>query len=424
MATLPKELDYTKKLQALPTSTKTISVVLAPSNNTSFSQNEIIQIDLPSRSFLVPNSMYLRYKHTITDASGDILLGCPATSPFSRLETIIGSQVVESITDWNVVNNMIFNTKLSTAQKWSMANCLGYKEQTKSISATCTPETANGATYVTDAATSFTRAFPVNCILSNANNLIPLGMMPSVRLQLTLETITNMFSGTVTASTISDVELCFDLVDFGPEVDAIVRSMADANGNLVIKSQSYSLSTLTIPSGTSGSLEYTFNQRLSSIKSIFAHISNTSEGAKKFGAKDVCAGSGSYQFIIGSELYPPRPLDASKKASMFLELIQAVYGNTCDLTNVNCSIIPSCYNCNENVADTGLLPGMFYIGANVERLSSNDFILSGISSQLSPISVRIQINTSTTDTHNLSLICNHDSLIEVNVLTRQVSVRQ
>jgi hypothetical protein len=69
------------------------------------------------------------------------------------------------------------------------------------------------------------------------------------------------------------LELCYDIVEFGPEVDAVVKSMADSNGELIIKSQSYSSSTLHMPSASSGSLEYSFNQRISSIKSIFAHIS-------------------------------------------------------------------------------------------------------------------------------------------------------
>jgi hypothetical protein len=70
------------------------------------------------------------------------------------------------------------------------------------------------------------------------------------------------FSTTGVNSWTKNLELCYDIVEFGPEVDAVVKSMADSNGELIIKSQSYSSSTLHMPSASSGSLEYSFNQKV------------------------------------------------------------------------------------------------------------------------------------------------------------------
>lgn len=422
MSVLPKELNYTEKLQALPSSTHTISCVVSPINGTTFNAGgEIIQFDLPSRGYLVPGSMYLRYRQTVVKATeAGTILGTPVYTPFSRCETIIGASVVESIQDYNQVCNMVVNTKLNYAQKVGIARAFGILNN----ASTPTFANMNGGT-ISVGTINYDRAAPLNCLLSNCENLFPLGLAPAVRIQLTTEALATMFetpTTAVTSSVLSRLELCFDIVEFGPEVDAVVRSMADANGNLIVKSQSYSTSTLALPAGSSGTLELTYNQRISSIKSIFALFAPTTTGGKKFSSKDVTKNAGDYQFFIGSQPYPPRPLDAKNKAGTLMELAQA-WSNANSIDACNMSITPVEYEQIDGADDTGVIPGKFYVGANVERLSSNSAILTGISSQLSPISLRVNIPTATTDAHNATLVIVYDALIELNVVSRMASVK-
>jgi hypothetical protein len=425
MATLPKELNFTSKLQALPSSTRTISSVISPNNGTTFNPNgDIISFDVGSRGYLVPNSLYLRYRATILKPTENgTMLGTPYLTPFSRLEVIIGNNVVETIQNYNQVCNMVANCKLNYSQKTGVASAFG------NINHLDNSATANGKSIVYGAsAKTYDMAGPLNCILSNCENLFPLGLAPAVRIQLTTESLEQMFAFSTTGVNsfeLKNLELCYDIVEFGPEVDAVVKSMADSNGELIIKSQSYSSSTLHMPSASSGSLEYSFNQRISSIKSIFAHISptavDTTGGARKFSAKDPTASSGNFQFAIGSEMFPPRPLDATNKAGMYMELLQA-WGNNGSVDSYNMAITPAEYFLEEGTTDSGLVPGKFYIGANVERLCGSA-ILTGISSQLSPISLRINLPTATTRNNNVSLITIYDALISLNVQTRQASVK-
>jgi hypothetical protein len=66
---LPKQIDYTQKMTALPSATSTTSVVLSPVNGATFNfGGDVIQFDLPNRSFLIGSSMVLRYKMAITNA--------------------------------------------------------------------------------------------------------------------------------------------------------------------------------------------------------------------------------------------------------------------------------------------------------------------------------------------------------------------
>lgn len=422
MSVLPKEIDYTQKLAALPSNTNCISVVIPSSNKSSFAAGgDIIQFDLGSRGFLVPGSLYLRYKLVVSNATtAATLLGTPFATPFARCETIIGNQTVESLQKYNQLYNLIVNTKLNHAQKAAMAVGLGLVDNTNTI----TYANLNGRVIGTGGDTSYLAA-PLGCLLSNCDHLVPLSMMPAVRIQLTTDALASMFdtgAGTVTAIAISNCELCYDIVEFGPEVNNIVRSMADNNGSIYLKSQSYSSSSQTIASGAASQAEYVFNQRISSIKSLYAVFSMTSL-AKEFGSRDVTTSTGDYQFIVGSVPYPPRPLSAANKGGMFMELLNA-QGPAHSIDSNNVSITPLEWNRNHGDTETAIAPGKFIIATNVEKLSTNGALLTGISSQLSPISLRVNYGTTTTNVvYNLTLITNHDAILEVNVISNQVSVK-
>ena len=60
---VPREVDYSNRPSALPPNTINTDVVVAPSNGQTFANDgDIIQFTLPSRGFMVPGTLYLRYK--------------------------------------------------------------------------------------------------------------------------------------------------------------------------------------------------------------------------------------------------------------------------------------------------------------------------------------------------------------------------
>lgn len=425
MSVLPREIDYSSKLHALPPQTSCLSAVVSPSNGSTFSAGggEIIMFDLPARSFLVPGSLYLRYKLAVVNGTtADFLLGTPFATPFARLETLIGSQNVESISGYNALYNMIVNTKLNLAQKAGMATNLGLLDMTTAQDFT----KLNGRNIPASATTSISLAAPLGCILSNCSELVPLCFMPSVRIQLTTEAISKMVQiGTsVTGYTLSNLELCFDIIDFGPEVESVCASMANADGNIMLKSQSFVSSSQSIAGGAIGQIELVFNQRLSSIKSIFALL-QPQNLTKTFGSKDITKSSGDYQFLVASMAYPPRPLSAlNNNSGILMELLNS-WGPSHDITSNNCSISPVEWARVADSGDTAQLPGKFIVGVNTERLSTNSSLLTGISSQLSPISFRINMGSAvSTEAFTCTLISCYDALLEINPATRQASVKQ
>ena len=166
--------------------------------------------------------------------------------------------------------------------------------------------------------------------------------------------------------------------------------------------------------------------RLASIKSLFLILAGTHATSlnKNYDSLDITTNNGSYQFYIASAPYPSRPISTIlNKAGVLAELSQA-FGPVHDLTTTNFSITPKEFNYTNNSTTTIAQPGKFFCACNTERLSTNQVMLSGVSSQNSPISVRIDINTATTNSQILNLVALFDAIIEVDIMNKQASVLQ
>jgi hypothetical protein len=172
-----------------------------------------------------------------------------------------------------------------------------------------------------------------------------------------------------------------------------------------------------VASGTGGTIELVYNQRLSSIKSLIANI-GTSSSYTTAASVDITNNKGDYQFIVAGTAYPQRPISAYlNKAGAFMELM-GCWGPAHDLMSSNTSITPADWQCvtSSTANASASVCGKFYVGTNVEKLSTNGALLTGISSQLSPISFRINMGSqSSAEAHTVTLICNYDAVLVINV---------
>jgi hypothetical protein len=393
----------------------------------------LIQFDLPATGYLIPDSMYLRYQYVVA-ATGNSAIKCtPATAPFQRLETIFGSSTVESINNFNQIQNMLVNSSMGISEKYGSS--LGFKGTLSSV-----PGNEYYDGKILTAAETGSMSFPLkNTLLSNCGKLLPLGMMPNIRVQLTLDSIQNVFSDVTTATasnadngvlaqvaftvptsfTLSNVQLCYRTVVFGEETDSMVKSMGE---KIFIKSSSFTNSGSSLGVNSKGTLEIVYNQRLASIKSLYLHSSSTGLNGI-FDSFNLSAGS-EYSFNIGGRVFPPRPITSD---NALLELKQAI-GSLLDKTNQS-SMNPTEFSTILGTNSSLSVPAKFYIGCNTEVLSryknmESSVLLSGISTQSSPISVRINIPTATPYIATLNLICHYDAIIEIDVSSKSAYVRQ
>lgn len=426
---LPKEIAYSMKPSQVPNGTITRQVVSLPVNGSVFADNSQPSFQLIQSGCLVPTSMYIRYRQTVAGQSADTdMIGSfPAYSPFYRLETKIGGITYESISDYGRLCQALLTTKLGYAAKVGLAPAMGIGLASGQTDLTF--QNCNGADLIL---TSDVRSLsaPLNCLLSNAEKFIPLFLMPLVEITFTLDAIANITKTGTTAATsisLSNFELVYEVVDFPEDVKGAITSMVDERGKLVIKSQSYLTSSQTVPSASSGSLEYIYSMRLASIKSLLLLQGGTHANAfnKLYDSFDNTSNNGSYCFLINGVQYPSRELSTvNSKSAIISELVAAVGGQVHNLSNSELSITPKEFSYINTSTSTILQMGKFFVGVNTEKLSVNNVMLSGVSSQNSPISLRLALNTSTTNTFAAMLCANFDAIIEVDVANRQCAVLQ
>jgi hypothetical protein len=426
---LPREIAYSPSLPSLPECTNT-EIVAAPVNGASFGPGQLIQFDLISKGMLDPSSVYIRYKYTLTNGVGErsAIRGTPVYSFFQKCELIVGSSVVESQNDYNQICNMYTNLQMDIAMKYGNASAYGWLNSESGLAVDgryCTTSEVN------------TLAAPLPCLLSMAEKLVPLGMMPAVRLQLTTESIANIFlpnitnDGTTyklpTAYSLTNVELCYNIIDFNYQVYDIVQNMGD---KFYIKSTSFQSMSQYVPSGTTGTNDLIYNCRLASIKSLFVHFcggTNSRAVNGKFESVDITNAGGELVFTIAGIQYPSRPVSTlNNKSAIMVELKKAVGALHKDTYNFSINADEFSYKDSDLGTPTTLAkPGKFWFGVNTEKLSSSNVLLSGVSTQSSPITLRLGLSsTALVDGYNVTLNAMYDCLLEIDPHTKNCSVKQ
>jgi len=416
MNSLPASVNFAEVIPSLPDNATRYSVALQPVNGASFTQQQQIIFQFANRGYLIPDSVYLRYKLTsVVGLTATGILGTPAYTPFQRLETQFGSVVVDSINNYHQVSNILVNGTMDWAQKYGNYVNFGY-----SGTDPANTEEMDGRVLLASTTDTVTLACPLPCLLTNvADKLLPLWAMPTVSMVLTLDSLANMLlnTTTVTSFTLSNVELCYDFIELGSEVDAMVRSMGP---KLYIKSQSFSNSSVTVPAASNGSQSYIFNQRYASVKGAIVTFSGGVNGL--FDARDTTTNTGSISLNVSGVSYPQKPYSmVNNKAAIIMEF-RKVMGSIYDKNN-SVAINALEFAAVDATVTTLTKPGKFFIGFNLQKLHSNA-LLTGISTNNSNISVNIEQSTAVGANNRLvNLILAYDALIEIDVLSKQCSIK-
>ena len=422
---LPNSVNYAEGHPSLPEGVVSTQITLSPANGSTFSAGgSVIQFDYLNRGFIDPQSIFLRYKYAMTtSALGAEIIGTPVYTPFVRMETLIGSSVVESQNQYNQNCNMLVNLSTDVAGKFGLQASYNYGNGNLPLD-TPTMSAMDGRTCVDDETGFMSGMLPG--LLSNCEKLIPAFAMPQIRTQLTLDSIANIFTSGATSIvptvfTLSNVELVYTMIDMGPQVESMVRSL----GTFYIKSQSLVNSSVSLANATSGSISLVFNQRLASVKSAFILFTGTVvQSVNKWGdAWDPTQNSGEISINVGGISYPQRPLSTITNKAGILQYLRSATGSIYDKNN---SLSINSVEWNRTgiaTATTVVEPAKFFVGVNLEKIHGGA-LLTGISTQNSAITVLVSTTTPTAQAHTVNLILSYDALIEINTDSKQVSVKQ
>jgi len=410
---LPSNIDYTQSLPSLPDGVSSVNVVSTPVNLQTASPQSVIQFQLLNNGFLVPNSVYVAYTYTVvTSASGGVMKATPAVAPFSRLDELVGSNSINTIQPYNMVASDLINFTYDVAGKFGNLS-LGYKDSTS----VPTLEELDSRTLTDDETGTF--AFPLlGSVFANCEKLIPLFAMPQLELRLTVDSIANIFTTAVVPSSfvLSNIELRYTIINMGSAVEQLVKGMGS---RIFIKSQSISASSQTLASGSAGSLSLVYNQRYNSIKALFAHFGGTTSVNTFFDS--LCPNATcDIQWNLAGVNYPQRPLSATNNRYGIFQSLKQAIGSIYDAGNSQ-SINQVEWSYNSSGTTTATAPAKFIPGVST-RLIDSDFLLTGISSQNSPIN--LIINTSaTSQALTVYLLIAYDAILEIDMVNRQASLK-
>ena len=433
MSVLPKEINYTNHA-SLPPNSSNLSMFLSPANGSVFTENGSIQFDLPSSGYLDPSTMYLKYTMKFSQNVADgAIRGTPAASPFVTSQVFIGSTSFECINQYGVVYNLLTNLKMDLAMKAS-APQLGYIDGTGANLPDNGELNGTVLTFNSTANTPQSRQFalPLMNILTGCEKLLPLFAMPAVRIQLTLDSQANYIwnstgvtNGGANNATVqfTDFELVYDQIQFGQEVDSLIRS----NGPITIKSSSWASMGQAIAATVNGSMTLPYNMRYSSIRSLFMTFGGTSVAKSlnlMYDSYDITSSNGSYCVTVNGTQYPSRVLNvAVNKMGVLMELKQAING--LHDVNSNCmSLLTKEWNVKGDDTTSIAVPGKFWFGVNLEKLSSNSVMLSGISTRDSAINFNFTTATPTPQAYNALMVVLYDALLQIDPVMRDCKVVQ
>ena len=319
----PNSVNYDDIPQALKNDVISTTIIINPVNSkATFSPGDIILFDYTTsgRGFVDPKSIYLSYKAVATNGNtlAGKILGTPVYSPFLRIDTIINSQTIESVNQWNQICQIYCNTNMSVADKQGVQSQYGFLSTAEGDITYCDYRQLTANT-TTGNNTYFVSA-PLICnVLTGMEKLIPAFLMPQIRQQLKIDALTNFVSnsdaGNVTDFAISNIQITYQLIDFGSELQNSILSRS----KFLIKSNGWSNSATSIAAAVVGSQSIVFNQRFASIKSAIIVASNgTNATQKSFDFMDITNG-GTYQISIGGVTFPQLALNAGINRSAIIQ---------------------------------------------------------------------------------------------------------
>ena len=435
MASLPKSFNLAEVIPTIPDGATSQLISCRPISGSNFLQQQIIEVDLGNRGFCDPKSLSIRYKMLVnTDASGSAMIGVPVYTPFQRVSTLVGGASLDTVNQYNQCAQVLVNGQYSVADKYGVQSGFGYTNTNGNV------QYLDGRAFdasIADASANatFTVSAPlIGTLLSNCEKQLPLFAMPQIRFQFTLDSLANMSfikTGAVgtgysafTKVQISNFELVYTMTDMGAGVEKMVYDMGRS---LTLKTHGVTNTAVSVPSATSGSQAYVFNQRFASIRSAFLCPNRADGAGSKWGEiTDITNGNGDYQLLIGNNAFPQTQLSTALNRSGVLQETRRAFGSVYNAKN-SMAINNLEFAGTINDSSANLLyyePSKFIVGVNLEKVASDDHVLMcGASTYNTPITAVVNINTATTVAGNLNLILDYDAILVLDPVARQLSVR-
>jgi hypothetical protein len=341
---LPKTLDYSDVLP-LAVESKSRRRTFFPNNGATFVSNgaNIIRIDLSADALLDTQHSYLRFD--VGNTAGTFGFDPAGGHAFiSRLRVEQSGTILEDIQQYNRLMGAIVlpcqassgaeGIRSMTEGQYSAGRVLtgagagGNTDTTQTINVAvagagaggangigsmlqATGNTTNGLDQVT-AGAAYTVCIPLTSGLLNCDKLVPLMLMSApLTIEIELAPAATALSGAAATVSydISNVRYVANLVEVGQDVSQQLRMLQEVSGGvLTLAGQTFRHFGASLAATTNNTINVP--ARVKSMKSIFFNCRGA--GPDAIANYDVGCGTtqsiSSYQFKIGSVVYPPTPV--------------------------------------------------------------------------------------------------------------------
>lgn len=429
---LPASVNFSEKLPTLAEDVRTDLLTIQANNGQSFTAGNVVNFDLPSRSglFLDPKTMFIRYKVSYVVATAAVVVrGIPAMAHIAKLDEYVGSQPINSVYNYAQSGTMWINTNMSVADKYGQQFSLGLSP----LTAVPSLEELDSRSIAVGTG-SYSVAFPLVCsAFQSASHMIPTGLMPAGRIQLTIAAPADFLvasSANMTTYTITNCELCVAGVQLGVAVENLVASMGP---RLYLRCNGWANASQSVPSGANGVQSLPFNHRYKSVENLFMLFSGTDATIDLNAwadSRDITSSAGSYQVVVGSQQFPLLPIDTAANKAGALQYLRECVGSITDFRNsMSINNVEYSYLGSSNTASTAIAPGKFIVGIPLSKIQSADpykpsALLSGVDCASTPILATVRIGAATVQTFNATMIAQYTLLIEIDPMTKQVNIIQ
>jgi hypothetical protein len=403
-----------------------------------FGLGSTIVVDLPFvAGTCVADALLMKYQvSSVTGTAAGNLLGCPAYTPFSRVEVSAGNQIIETILNYNLIQDMISHLTTSYDQRVGNQIAYGYSGTTQAT------DNAGGdmdGRRMVGTTETYDVSVPFNCILSNMSKNFPLDVA-QIRLTFYIEPqMQNMFGYTATTTytsfTISNFEIGYELIYHArDEHDAIT-----SKNQFSLKSLTFASGTYAMGAGISGLQNMNFQIRNRFVKSLFFSTapSGVSTGTQyinnQYDRIDCTNKLGTYQFILDprGRSYPQKAMNvAINRANMLQELKKAAttlgvgYSKIFDKNNnMAITLKEFSWPCASGTVTLQSQPGKFFVGCHVERYYNQKNFVSGVDTRAAGIVANVVIPVATTVAMNALLVAVCDVIVDFDREAHTISVK-
>ena len=423
---LPKNLLYTSRIESAPA--KSSRVGIAPQNGTGpYLLNDLITINLPTQPniVLVPSESYLKFTLPAITAAGIAgastslrLDSCGAHQFIQSIRIYHGSNCLQSIDNYGLLAKMLFDISVPTdailgklnvlagtrgdlaANFSNVADIAGFADvntvykNSFSVSSVNSGElvrNSNAASLLVTNDVTAPMTFCINLISLLGtlcpNNYFPLFMLAGSPLRLEIQLVDSLVKAmnctcalvpTCLTGLMSNVEYVANFIELGDAAMSMIDSSLNGNPLQFVFSDYKSYQYTAAVGAGETQIQMPIGAKFSSLKSLFVTVRDKGLGALTFfPSSSVNFGIKEYQFRIGPNVMPPKPVATPQE--MFFECVKAI-GSMSDL-NYQPSIDKASYAMPVSLANTTVLEkygasnvssGSFFIGLDLENYANAD----------------------------------------------------